>query len=120
MSLRHFFFFSLVMPAQRRELKLSAVDVCEWISSVSTPLAERSEIVQESLGECARLDSAVAFEGHVTDREKIEYAKSYLRRTKSVPELKQLADDVYKAATQTITLRSGAFEGGQSLGRYHV
>ena len=47
----------------------------------------------------------------MTDREKIEYAKSYLRRTKSVQELKQLADDVYKAATQTITLRSGAFEG---------
>ena len=52
----------------------------------------------------------------MTDREKIEYAKSYLRRTKSLPELKQLADDVYNAATQTITLRSGAFEGGSHSG----
>lgn len=53
----------------------------------------------------------------MTDREKIDYAKSFLRRTKSLPELKQLAVDTFGAATDTITLTSGAFEGGSQSGQ---
>jgi hypothetical protein len=52
-----------------------------------------------------------------TDREKINYAKAYLRRTKSVDALKALADELYASATDTITLTSGAFEGGSHSGQ---
>lgn len=44
------------------------------------------------------------------------YAKSYFRRTKSLPELKALADEVFNSATETVTINKTSDDGGSAEG----
>lgn len=51
------------------------------------------------------------------DAEKLDYVKRYLRRTKTLAELKTLADTVFETATDTVTLTSNNYEGGGASGQ---
>lgn len=53
-----------------------------------------------------------------SDRSKIEYAKSYLRRkyATDLPGLKALADAIFASATESVEITSLGFEGGSSAG----
>jgi hypothetical protein len=52
----------------------------------------------------------------VTDAEKIETAKQYLRRTKKARDLKEIADQVAISAFEEVTITGNSIEGGQASG----
>lgn len=52
-----------------------------------------------------------------SDAEQLRYAKRYLKRTKSLAELKSLADTVFTSSTETVTLTSNSYEGGAASGQ---
>lgn len=51
-----------------------------------------------------------------SDFEKISGVKNYLARTKSVEELKAIADSVFTAATEEVTITGTSADGGSANG----